>query len=303
MPNNKYLKQAELLLRLLPLIMREEVFALKGGTAINFFWRELPRISVDIDLAYTKIQERDLSLMDISDRLAAIEGRVKRVLQGIQITQQRDNGRIRGLIINNNEAVVKVEVNTVIRGTVFPVVKKNLCDKAEKQFELTLTCHTLSLEDLYGGKICAALERPHPRDLFDVKLLLENEGITENIRKSFIIYLISQNRPIVEILNPGLQDIRQTFENEFAGLPMINVSLDELLDARSKLIKEIKRSLSEDEVQFLLSFKKKKPKWDLLGLNNVEELPAIRWKLINLEQMPIEKHAEAYKKLKDYLLI
>jgi len=302
MLNSIYLKQAELLLRLLPLILREEVFALKGGTAINFFWRDFPRLSVDIDLAYVKVKDRDLSLMDISDRLAAIEARAQRIFPGLQITQQRKNGMISGLIINNNEAVVKVVVNTVIRGTVFPVVRKQLCAKAEKQFELTLSANTLSLEDLYGGKICAALERQHPRDLFDVKLLLENEGITEKVRKSFIIYLISHSRPIVEVLNPGSQDIKQLFENEFSGMPMIDVKLDELLDVRSKLIKDIKSSLKEKEVQFLLSFKKKKPKWDLLGLDNVEELPSVGWKLINLERMSIEKHAEAYRKPKEYLL-
>ena len=302
MLNSIYLKQAELLLRLLPLILREEVFALKGGTAINFFWRDFPRLSVDIDLAYVKVKDRDLSLMDISDRLAAIEARAQRIFPGLQITQQRKNGMISGLIINNNEAVVKVVVNTVIRGTVFPVVRKQLCAKAEKQFELTLSANTLSLEDLYGGKICAALERQHPRDLFDVKLLLENEGITEKVRKSFIIYLISHSRPIVEVLNPGSQDIKQLFENEFSCMPMIDVKLDELLDVRSKLIKDIKSSLKEKEVQFLLSFKKKKPKWDLLGLDNVEELPSVGWKLINLERMSIEKHAEAYRKPKEYLL-
>jgi predicted nucleotidyltransferase component of viral defense system len=302
MPDSIYLRRAELLLRLLPLILREDVFALKGGTAINFFWRDFPRLSVDIDLAYVKIQDRDLSLMDISDRLAAIESRVQRVFPEIRITQQRDNGRIRGLIINNDDAVVKIEVNTVIRGTVFPVAKRRLCTRAEKQFELSLSANTLSFEDLYGGKICAALERQHPRDLFDIKLLLENEGITENIRKSFIIYLISHSRPIVEVLNPGLQDIKQLFENEFSGMPTIDVTLDELLDVRKELINDIKTSLKEDEVQFILSFKKKKPKWDLLGLNNIEVLPSIRWKLINLERMPLEKHAEAYKKLEEYLL-
>jgi len=302
MLNSNYLKQAELLLRLLPLIMREEVFALKGGTAINFFWRDFPRLSVDIDLAYIKIKGRDLSLMDISDRLTAIEGRTKRVFPRIQIDQRKDDGRIVGLIINNKEAVVKVEVNTVIRGTVYPVVNKKLCTIAEKKFELTLSANSLSLEDLYGGKICAALERQHPRDLFDIKLLLENEGITEKTRKSFIVYLISHSRPIVEVLNPGLQDIKQLFVNEFTGMSMVDVSHDELVDVRNKLISAIKSSLNEDEIQFLLSFKKKKPKWELLGLNNVEELPSVRWKLINLKKMPVEKHAEAYKKLKEYLL-
>jgi predicted nucleotidyltransferase component of viral defense system len=301
MMNDLYKKQAELLLRVLPSVMREDVFALKGGTAINFFWRELPRISVDIDLTYTKIQERDLSLMDISDRLAAIEARIQRALPGIQINQRKNNDRIVGLTINNKDAVVKVEVNTVIRGTVYPVIKKSLCETAQKQFELTLSVNSLSQEDLYGGKICAALERQHPRDLFDIKLLLENEGITEKIRKAFIIYLLSHSRPIVDILNPGLQDIKSLFENEFTGMPMVDVQLDELLDVRSKLIKDIKGSMKEEETQFILSFKLKKPKWDLLGLDNVDKLPSVHWKLFNLNKMKADKHKEAYEKLKRYL--
>ena len=95
MMNDLYKKQAELLLRVLPSVMREDVFALKGGTAINFFWRELPRLSVDIDLTYTKIQERDLSLMDISDRLVAIEGRIQRVFPGTRINHRKNNDRFK----------------------------------------------------------------------------------------------------------------------------------------------------------------------------------------------------------------
>ena len=72
MKDSIYFKQAELLLRVLPFIDREAVFSLKGGTAINFFVRDLPRISVDIDLAYLPIRERDVSLGDISNALVRI---------------------------------------------------------------------------------------------------------------------------------------------------------------------------------------------------------------------------------------
>jgi hypothetical protein len=55
-----YFRQAELLLRVLPLVDREAVFALKGGTAINFFVRDLPRVPVDIDLVYPRLQNMQL---------------------------------------------------------------------------------------------------------------------------------------------------------------------------------------------------------------------------------------------------
>ncbi len=304
MPDNVYQRQAELLLRILPYVMREDVFALKGGTAINFFWRDYPRLSVDIDLTYLKVQERDLSLLDINDRLASIEARIERIFPGIHTNQKQDakSKLIYGLIIRDKDATVKIEANTVIRGSVYPSVKKRLCAKAEEIFELTMSVNTLSFEDLYGGKICAALDRQHPRDLFDIKLLFDNEGLTDNIRKAFIVYLISHDRPMVELLNPGLKDIKQIFENEFAGMTTDEAKLNDLIDVRTELIKKIKTSLIEDEIKFLLSFKNRKPEWELLGIKGIENLPAVKWKLMNLGKMKPEKHKQAYEKLERYLL-
>ncbi|HMN25827.1 MAG TPA: nucleotidyl transferase AbiEii/AbiGii toxin family protein [Ignavibacteriaceae bacterium] len=302
MQNERYLKQAELLLRVLPHIAREEVFALKGGTAINFFWRDFPRLSVDIDLTYLPIQERELSLVDISDRLASIQVRLERIFPQIKITQKLNDKKIYGLILNLDGATVKVEPNTTIRGTVFPVVSKKLCTKAEEKFELSIAVNTLSLEDLYGGKICAALDRQHPRDLFDVKLLTESEGITVGIVKAFVFYLISHDRPIVELLNPGLKDMSQSFENEFAGMTTDEVKLEELISVRGDLISKIKTSLSDEQKKFILSFKNKRPEWKLSGIDGIENYPSVKWKLMNLEKMEEKKHAAAYEKLKEYLV-
>lgn len=302
MQNERYLKQAELLLRVLPHIAREEVFALKGGTAINFFWRDFPRLSVDIDLTYLPIQERELSLVEISDSLASIQVRLERIFPQIKITQKLNDKKIYGLILNLDGATVKVEPNTTIRGTVFPVVSKKLCTKAEEKFELSIAVNTLSLEDLYGGKICAALDRQHPRDLFDVKLLTESEGITVGIVKAFVFYLISHDRPIVELLNPGLKDMSQSFENEFAGMTTDEVKLEELISVRGDLISKIKTSLSDEQKKFILSFKNKRPEWKLSGIDGIENYPSVKWKLMNLEKMEEKKHAAAYEKLKEYLV-
>jgi hypothetical protein len=165
-----------------------------------------------------------------------------------------------------------------------------------------LSVTSLSFEDLYGGKIVAALDRQHPRDLFDIKLLLENEGLTDKTMKAFIVYLISHNRSLLEVLNPGLQNIESIFESDFVGMTTERVKLDDLLDARAELIKRIKESLTEDEIKFLLSWKNKQPEWKLLGIEGIENLPGVRRRLMNLARMPIEKHAKSYKKLKDYLL-
>lgn len=302
MLNKIYLKQAEFLLRVLPHINYEKAFALKGGTALNFFWRDFPRLSIDIDLCYTKVQNRESSLIEINDALTKIEERLKRAFGGIKIQQKKIEGKIIGLILDWNDALVKIEANTIIRGTIFPIVNKKLCSKAETRFELTTSVNTVSFEDLNGGKICAALDRQHPRDLFDVKLLLENEGITPGIIRAFVFYLISHDRPMVEILNPGLQDISQTFINEFRGMTSDEINLDELVDVRKKLIQIVKASLTEEQKKFILSFKNRTPEWELSDIVGIENYPSVRWKLINLERMSKEKHTEALKKLKDYLL-
>jgi len=71
-----FYKQAELLLQILPFFKQETVFALKGGSAINFFYRNLPRLSVDIDLTYLPINKREIALTDISKRIENVSGRI-----------------------------------------------------------------------------------------------------------------------------------------------------------------------------------------------------------------------------------
>lgn len=303
MPDNIYQKQAELLLRILPSVMREDVFALKGGTAINFFWRDYPRLSVDIDLTYLPIKERDLSLMDINDRLASVEARIQRIIPSASIQQklESDTQSIVGLIVRDKDVTVKVEANYNLRGAVYSTEKKKLSNKAEIEFELSMSITTLSFEDLYGGKIVAALDRQHPRDLFDIKMLLENEGLTDGVRKAFIVYLISHNRSLMEVLNPGLQDIKSIFESDFVGMATEIVKLDDLLDARAKLIKKLKESLTVNEKKFLLSWKSKKPEWNLLGIDGIENMPGVRRRKMNLERLDTAKHKIAYHKLEEYL--
>ena len=158
----------------------------------------------------------------------------------------------------------------------------------------------VSIPDLYAGKICAALDRQHPRDLFDVKLLFENEGFSEDLRKAFIIFLISHQRPISELLRPNLKELRSVYENEFYQMTQIDISLEELINTRELLIKTIHKNLTDEEKQFLISFKSKEPNWNLLRLENIEivqQLPSVKWKMKNLMQMPTYKHATALDKL------
>ena len=122
MINSLYFKQAELLLRIIPLIDREAVFALKGGTAINFFARDIPRISVDIDLVYIPLGERDLSLREISATLVRISHDIESRIPGTKVFFKKIKGTdfFSGLFVQRQETMVKIEPNLVIRGSVYP---------------------------------------------------------------------------------------------------------------------------------------------------------------------------------------
>ena len=303
MKHSTYFQRANLLLQLLPFVSEEEDFALKGGTAINFFNRDLPRLSVDIDLCYLPLTDRESSLNHISESLQKISNRVTQVLPNLTffLKKDKETKNVVALIVNRKGQIVKIEPNPVLRGAIHPVEKCELVLKAQALFEQSISLNCLSFADLYGGKICAALDRQHPRDLFDVKLLLENEGITDKIRKAFIVYLISHPRPIVELLKPSLNEINSVFAGEFQGMALIEITLDELERARERLIKQINESLIDKERRFLLSFKRMGPEWELLELDGVKNLPAVKWKLLNLEHMDKKKHGTAVEKLKKHL--
>ena len=72
MKTSPFFKQADLLVQLIPFVNAETCFALKGGTAINFFVRKFPRLSVDIDLVYVPVEDRETSLRGIDEALRRI---------------------------------------------------------------------------------------------------------------------------------------------------------------------------------------------------------------------------------------
>lgn len=300
MSYSSFIPEVRLLLRVLPIIAVEKVFALKGGTAINMFIRNLPRLSVDIDLTYLPVENREISLKAISDTLTSIRKKILATIPSTTVTNviPKGVGSVSGLIVANQEAQIKVEVNIVIRGAVYKPIELELCERAQEEFSAAVTIQTLSKADIYGGKICAALDRQHPRDLFDVRLLLNEGGLTDEVRRAFVIYLASHDRPMNELLAPTWKDISETYKNDFQGMTLEEAPLLELLEARSRLLESIKAGLLSEEKQFLLSLKKGEPEWKLLGVPGLEKLPAIQWKLLNIKKMTELKREEAYQKLK-----
>ena len=297
-----YVNQVRLLLGVLPEIAAEEVFALKGGTAINLFYRDMPRLSVDVDLTYLPTVDRDTALKDIDRRLERITkattGRNPR-LQARRIAGGGDaDSRI---LVRDGRLQVKIETSQVVRGAVNPPEMRVVSDEVAKKFGFA-EMNVLAFEDLYGGKLHAALDRQHPRDLFDVKLLYENEGLTDPLFRVFMVYVASSSRPMHELLGRPAPFKDELFNEEFLGMTADPVTKNALLETRARLHADIRKRLTERVATFLLSLHEAEPEFDLIGLPSAVNLPAVRWKLLNLKKLKASdpaKHAAQRHALED----
>jgi predicted nucleotidyltransferase component of viral defense system len=297
-----YRRQVALLIKVMPFVAAEKCFALKGGTAINLFVRNMPRLSVDLDLTYLPIEDRDKSLTEIHAAMRRIGDAIVRGIPGAVVEQGAPKGetRITKLIVRADEVQIKIEVTPVLRGCVYDPEMRSVAARVEEQFGFA-EMQVVSFPDLYAGKIVAALDRQHPRDLFDVRDLLANEGISDELRRAFIVYLVSTNRPFAELLEPTRLDIAEEFARGFEGMTNQAVTIDELLNAREQMIAEVVGKMPADHRKFVLGLKRGEPDWKLLKVPGAEGLPAVRWRLQNLAKMDKEKRAALIARLQKIL--
>ncbi|MBX9950928.1 MAG: nucleotidyl transferase AbiEii/AbiGii toxin family protein [Candidatus Obscuribacterales bacterium] len=286
----------------MPIVAQETCFALKGGTAINLFIRDMPRLSVDIDLAFLPVKPRDESLQEIDAALGRIAEKIKKSITDAKVQSSLLQGTDRAVKLNIHaaDAQIKIEVTPVLRGTVFPPTTRAISEKVQSEFGFAEIA-VVSFEDLYGGKLVAALDRQHPRDLYDVRLLLANEGLTRDLFRAFLVYLISHDRPMSEIISPRFRDISHEFEHGFTGMTVEPVTREDLEDTRTELVKRIQDAFLDEDREFLLSIKKGSPRWELLKIDGIDALPAVRWKLQNLGRLQKEKRDQLIEKLEKVL--
>lgn len=298
--NAIYLATARLLTEIAPTVFERGIFALKGGTAINLFIRDMPRLSVDLDLVFTDHRSpRAAALQAINGALR--EGRQRLADRGFTVhaVSAAGMGETK-LLVQRDDLSVKIEVNTVIRGTVHPIQTKALTAAASEAFMADLELPLLAPEDIYGGKLVAAMDRQHPRDLFDVMELFAHGGITPGMRRAFVVYLASHNRTIHEVLFPTPKDIRLAYDGSFVGMTTAPVTLQALLETRERLFLELPAALDSNERGFLRLLVRATPDWTLLQIPHLAELPAIRWRLQNLEQLS-HRQPDRFRALVDAL--
>jgi len=302
--SEQYRRQAALLVRTIPLVAAETSFALKGGTAINLFVRDMPRLSVDIDLTYLPVEERAASLAHIDAAMRRLEKSIRMGLRGARVTsvKLKPENIVSKIFVEADGVQIKIEVTPVLRGCVYESKTLPVSRSVEAHFGFA-EIQVVSFADLYAGKLVAALDRQHPRDLFDVRDLLANEGIGEDLRKAFVVYILSHNRPMAEILAPARLDIAQEFTRGFEGMAETPVTLGDLLRAREEFIDELVGRMPDEHRRFLVSVKKGKPEWGLLDIPHVEELPAVQWRLQNLARTDAKKRESLLGNLRKALKV
>lgn len=296
MLNPKYANKVKLLIKCLPSIASEECFAIKGGTAINLFCLNLPRLSVDIDLAYLPIEGREETYQNIHKALDCITQKLKK----IGLTVQSNGKDERKLVCSDGIADIKIEPNYNLRGYIYQPRNMEICEKAQDLFGYA-EAQIISEAELWGGKICAALDRQHPRDLFDIHNLFKTKGITTEIKKGFISLLLAGNRPLHEILKPNFQMNEDIFDKEFAGMTDESFSFDDAKQTFGNLVKELHKALTDKDKAMLLDFVQLKANLQNIDIPNLDKLPGIKWKLKNLETLQKQnskKFQEQYSKLK-----
>ena len=291
----RYVAQVRLLVDVLPDIAKESGFALKGGTAINLFYRDMPRLSVDVDLTWLPAGDRASALSGISNALDRIGARI--AARNPRLTA---DGTAAGghsgtrIVVRRDRVQIKIETSPVARGAVFPTRPMVASEAVAAQFGF-VESNVLAFEDLYAGKLVATLDRQHPRDLFDVKLLYENEGLTDDLFRVFMVYVAGSRRPMHELLTPSTRARDETYDEEFAGMTRVAASREALVKAGRRLYEDIGSRLTGSAASFLLSLHDAEPDFGLIGLADAADLPAVRWKLVNLERLKRDnpkKHAQ-----------
>lgn len=289
-----YRQQVALLLRIMPHVSGIKEFAIHGGTAINLFYKNMPRYSVDIDITYIPIEEREISLRTINNRLAELKLTIEKHIPGVRVIHKTDVWK---LLCSLHTATVKIEVNGTKRGTIGDIQDLTLCKSAQINFHTMVKAHVVSTTQLYGGKLAAALSRQHPRDLFDFCYM---DCTFDEVRDGLLLALLGSDKPIVESLEPHDIDQKTAIDQQFEGMAEVPFTYADYEQTRNRLHGFVNGGLTETDRNFLLSFEKGSPDWSLCTAGDLGRFPAVQWKLQNirkLKKLNPKKYEEGIEKL------
>ena len=233
---------------------------------------------------------------EIEKKLALISFNLQRAVPDINVRPLYNK-----LLCSLGRSTVKIEVNGIKRGIIGPVIELPLCDKAQSEFGMYFKARIVPMEQLYGGKIAAALSRQHPRDLFDCNYMGPDK--IERLKHGFIYALLGSDKPIIESLSPNIINQQLTLENQFRGMTDIRFTYADYESARSQLITYVNVLLSEKDKSFLVGFEEGNPQWENSAYCDFRDFPSVQWKLLNINKLKTKKptkHKQEVDRLVSY---
>ena len=290
---DQLIRQAEWLGSLCPALAPESCFALKEGTALSVYWFDYPRLSVDLDLVFVPRKSREEFQTLTHEALHRVQSRIRNLYPAATLrTEPLPGSSAAGkVIVAMGPLEVKMEVATVHRETLYPTQVRPVQPQAVPTFGKT-SLPLLSFSETCAGKFNAALTRQHPRDLFDVGVILEHAEISPETRTAFAVNLITQPRPFAHMLNPRLKAIPpEALEilTRMTTQPFRALTLpDNLITLQDTLCRRMPAAHQE----FLLSFTHGTPDWSLLEVPHAARLPAVRWREQQMSQFTVDRRQE-----------
>jgi len=287
----KVLRLRELLIEFHRHTVLKGKLVLKGGTALNLFYLDLARLSVDIDLNYIGHVDREATLKDRPEISKAVEQIA--VSLGYQLQNGVDDYALREWYLNfTNHTVrpdrIQVEINFLMRACALPPPELNAVAIGD-----AAPCRhlVLSLEELFAGKTKAMIDRHHPRDLYDL-YRFSTSGLThdaELLRKLAVLFASTMDRDfrtyhldrfqalgqkdLERLLYPLLRaDDRPTFETMLSAVsPLLKTVLDH--QRESTYLAAMASGKYQPELLF--------PKQPEI-VERIRQHPALLWKAANV---------------------
>lgn len=266
---------------------------LKGGTAINLIYTNLARLSVDIDLDYIgsldkekASQDRDIIMDTLDNYMLGEDYEISSKSRGSVILASRTYTFTNA---SHNKDNIKVEINFIDRIHIGPSIRKTI-----NYFEKEAIVQTLLLEELFGMKICALIDRSKPRDLFDVNKLKKNMTFIEvgRLRKMTVFYLSLDG--IFDVNEHTFDSIRaigqEDIKKELLSVLAKNSKFD-LTETKEEVISFLKDllMLTDNEKKYLEEFAKGNFDPYLLfdksfDVERAAKHPMAKWRAANLKK-------------------
>lgn len=186
--------------------------------------------------------------------------------------------------------IVKIEVNFVMRQSLGTPSLRILCQKARDMFQKSCEMMVLPVDQMYGSKMVATLDRQHPRDLFDIQFILRCP-ITEGIKKGFMFQLLNSKRGFHELICPSYKSksmIKDIMLTKFNGMANSPFTYQDYMDTRDMLVRTVHENLNEQDKIFLIEFMKGNPRWDIYDFRGHPSTERRLMRLENLRKNPVK---------------